>query len=261
MATSRKNIRTEIGELEHITLMLTTNAAGSVVLPYFLFPAEVLSSAPLSTVDDEEVISSAKNNAYMDQQLFQEWLIHFINFVKKRDPNGPHLLILDGHNSRIDVDTLVTAAVHGIFILCLPSHLTHLLQPNDANFNWKFKDLLGKSICTLITTGKRLTYPLLSRFIYDVLKKVELEVSVRASFRKTGVFPFDDSRVLKLLESEKPTNPLSKRAQGVFAVIQDCMEEREIATKFLSEVEKRALSTTSRKRFFSSKSAQILTNA
>jgi hypothetical protein len=56
------------------------------------------------------------------------------------------LLLLDGHGSRLNVSTLLTAVSQKVHILCLPSHLTHILQPNDATLNRTFKDLLQSYI-------------------------------------------------------------------------------------------------------------------
>jgi len=100
--------------------MLLTNAKGEQGMKYILYPGSVANMDPTSALspdDRTDLVTSSKTDAYMDQNL----------------------LILDGHNSRLNVNTLVTAAMNNVEILCLPSHLTHLLQPNDANYNHRFK--------------------------------------------------------------------------------------------------------------------------
>jgi len=159
VATSRRQIRYEIGNIDHLTMMLLTNAKGEQGLKYILYPESVANSDPtsaLSPEDQTDLISSRKADAYMDQ----------------------HLLILDGHNSRLNVNTLVTAAMNNVEILCLPSHLTHLLQPNDAN--------------------------LLTIAILAALRQPSIPISIRASFKKVGVYPFDESRALSLCHLEEP---------------------------------------------------------
>lgn len=139
IATSRQQIRYEIGNIDHLTMMLLTNAKEEQGIKYILYPGSVANIDPtsaLSSDDRTDLVSSSKADAYMDHHLFQEWLFHTIDFFKKWNPNRPNLLILDGHNSRLNVNTLVTAAMNNVEILCLPSYLTHLLQPNDANYNY-----------------------------------------------------------------------------------------------------------------------------
>ena len=45
---------------------------------------------------------------------------------------GYHLLILDGHNSHCMYGFCKFAVDHNIIIICLPSHMTHALQPCDV---------------------------------------------------------------------------------------------------------------------------------
>jgi hypothetical protein len=51
------------------------------------------------------------------------------------------LLILDGHNSHCTYRFCTFADKHRIIIICLPSHTTHGLQPNDVGV---FGPLAGK---------------------------------------------------------------------------------------------------------------------
>ena len=168
VATSRQNIRIEIGNVDHLTLLLTTNAHGECLTPYFLFPAGV-STVPTSIIEGEDPLISSKGEVYMDQELFKQWLSYFIDAAHQQNPGCHNLLLLDGHNSRLDENTIASAAVQGIHILCLPSHLTHLLQPNDANFNAIFKKHLRDFIEELLTTSQQLTNGILS---YLVMKAV-----------------------------------------------------------------------------------------
>ena len=62
IATSRQNIHVELGDVGHLTLMLTTSASGTTGPPYFLFP-EGVNSIPTSTIDDEDVVVYTKADA------------------------------------------------------------------------------------------------------------------------------------------------------------------------------------------------------
>ena len=70
----------------------------------------------------------------------------------------PVLIIEDGHSSHVSLEVIKLARENDIYLLCLPSHCTHILQPLDvgffkslkANFNKVCKDFLfahpGQSI-------------------------------------------------------------------------------------------------------------------
>lgn len=240
--------------------MLTTSASGVTGPPYFLFP-EGVNSTPTSTIDDEDVVLSTKADAYMDQDLFQKWLSVFTDFAHRRNPGRPNLLILDGHNSRLMEDSLASAAVNSIHILCLPSHLTHLLQPNDANYNFVFKSMLRDKIEKFATTSHQLSYGALSFLAWESLKEKRMSASICSSFGKCGVYPFDDSKALSLLEEEKPSEPLSSVAGEVLHFVKEVQREREVLSAKFKELEEKEVVFKGKKRFFSSSYSQVLTTS
>ena len=260
IATSRKNIRIEIGELEHLTLLLTTNASGECLTPYFLFPAGI-STVPTSTIEGEDPLISTKGDAYMDQELFKQFLSYFIDIAHARNPGRPNLLILDGHNSRLDENTLTSAAVQGIHILCLPSHLTHLLQPNDANFNFLVKKCLKDEIEQFLATQQTLSYGILSHLVLKAACHESIAESIRSSYRKCGVYPYDDGRLLQLLEEENPSKPLSSEAIEVLEHVRSLEKERKEAKERFTKVKESEVKLVGKKRFFKSTYAQVLTTS
>ena len=259
IATSCQNVRVEIGDVGHMTLMLTTNACGAIAMPYFLFPADA-GSIPTSTIEGDDVLVSTKAEAYMDQDLFQKWLSIFTDHVHRVNPNRHNLLILDGHNSRLLEDSLVSAAVNGIHILCLPSHLTHLLQPNDANFNFLFKKVLREKIEVFARTSRPLSFGMLAHLAMEALRDQGMSNSIRSSFRKCGVYPFDDSKAISLLAEEKAEKPFSPIAGKVLRFVREVQKEREELIEKIKEIEEKE-EVFQGKRFFSSTYSQVLTSS
>ena len=52
----------------------------------------------------------------MDEERFQVWMLRFIDFIKRKKKESEEddytLLIVDGHNSRLNSDTIFTAAIN-----------------------------------------------------------------------------------------------------------------------------------------------------
>jgi hypothetical protein len=70
-------------------------------------------------------------SGYMKWEQFSQFLDHFIA-VK---PSDPAILILDGHGSHCsDPPTLEKTIANNVFLLRLPPHSTHKLQPLDVAF-------------------------------------------------------------------------------------------------------------------------------
>ena len=95
--------------------------------------------------------------AYMTRELFLLWSFNFINWVSNfRQKLAPEirykkaLLVLDGHVSRECPLALYWMAQHGIHVLVLPSHVTHVLQLFDvaltAPMKNKFSHVFRKTV-------------------------------------------------------------------------------------------------------------------
>ena len=79
-----------------------------------------------------------------------------LTVVEKRQVSGqrfPVLVIVDGHSSRVNPDMLMNCLYKDVIMLNLPSHLTHILQPNDS----------GVNRMTKLSTSWRLQYKSMTR--------------------------------------------------------------------------------------------------
>ena len=78
----------------------------------------------------------------MTTSLFSAWLDHFISALKKQNSifvSSPYLLILDGHSSYVTLDVVERARVVGLYLLTLPLHYSHTMQPLDVAVFKPFK--------------------------------------------------------------------------------------------------------------------------
>ena len=201
-ATVRKNL---VGE-GHLTVLVCANAAGSLLKPFFIFPGEDMSCLPAGEL--ENCYLAFNNSAYMDEELFKQWLSRMIaETIESRTTDDgklhPALLLLDGHSSHLNSTTLMTAACHNIDVLCLPSHTMHLLQPNDCALNKTLKDNMQANLSSLLELHEKITLAELAHLFSEAMKYENIPRSVIQSFRHTGVFPHDPLQMSKVLVKEK----------------------------------------------------------
>ena len=85
-------------------------------------------------------------------------------FVQMIPPLRPVLLVLDGHGSHITIDVIEYARSNEVYLLCLPSHTSHILQPLDVGVsNHFFQGMLsvygGREdiLAALVSRGLRCT--------------------------------------------------------------------------------------------------------
>lgn len=261
--TSRAVIRRNLVGDGHLTVLFTTNADGQIFKPFFIFPGTDLSCIPSGSFQND-VYTSFNTSAYMDEEQFQQWLSCFINEIaSERLQNGilkPILLIVDGHSSRLNPTTVLTAACHNIILLCLPSHMTHLLQPNDCFFNKTVKDNLQHRIVQLVEVREEITRGELAAMVSESILEKNISPSIVQSFKHTGICPFDSLRMTEMLGRES-VQPFPDEDQSLIDIVVNLTQE-ELSKKehLCAQKRKREEATPSvRNCRFSTKKARVLT--
>ena len=78
-------------------------------------------------------------------------------FIDNLPPVRPGLLIEDGHSSHISISVIEKAWECNNYILCLPAHTIHLLQPLDVDVFKSFKENFRKACHYLCKGGRVVT--------------------------------------------------------------------------------------------------------
>jgi hypothetical protein len=99
---------------------------------------------------------------------------------------------------------LLEALCNDIHVLCLPSHLTHLLQPNDSGYNKAIKDNLTKLLCEDIQNEVRITRTTIANIVLDSIHASNIKRAICASFAHCGIFPFNPNKQYDMIQSELP---------------------------------------------------------
>lgn len=232
VVTSVKAARRERVSVGHTTLTLSTNAVGDVGDALFIHEGSHLSAVPSATIKtDFTVFTEYNESAYMTRDLFERFLHRFADGLqsKQRMEAGvrPILILLDGHNSRLNFNLLMSLAVRNVYLLELPSHLTHLLQPNDSGVNKVLKDELRDQHSRMVSAGLVENRTDITCFVLEALSQKRMKRAIINSWRHCGCWPVDASRVETLLKNErhadKYVNSLEMKAvvEALDKVLQD----------------------------------------
>ncbi|XP_039302962.1 jerky protein homolog-like isoform X1 [Solenopsis invicta] len=180
---------------ETITIVTCCNAEGSFLPPYCIFKGIRKQETWDMNMPPGSVIKMRKESAYINEDLFMDWLEN--HFIPRKSP-GQCLLILDGHGSQTNSPDMLQMAVdNDVHILCLPSHTTHYLQPLDRAFFKPLKTYFRDAACewgNANPTKKigRIHFGLLLTKAWSQAATIQTGIS---GFRATGIYPFCPSAI------------------------------------------------------------------
>jgi hypothetical protein len=149
------------------------------------------------------------DTGYTNDELALDWLQHFIMFNHLWQVGAWRLLLFDGHGSHMTREFVEMWDENNIVLFYLPPHTTHFLQPLDVGCFQPLKHYHAKvlqgSIRAFSSDFNKIDFmPAIS----DIRKKTFTESTIKSSFKRTGIVPFNPEVVLgPLRERVRPVTP------------------------------------------------------
>lgn len=182
-------------EVQHLTLVPTVFANGSHARTLIIYPMRRLPRELTLEIlaDDEDFVVAGQGGGWITKEIFEAYCLRIIipafeEARKKAPPNKQRgLLILDGHSSRWNPKLMRAFQDHGIDVIVLLSHTSHVTQPLDAVVFGTFKHELARSVRRALNEARRL------KKTPDGLKPYQDEVAViDRALQDLEVDPIDD---------------------------------------------------------------------
>jgi hypothetical protein len=125
------------GNRENITLMATICADGSRIPPGLIYQSEagLIQDIWLNDFDENGEIAYfiVTQKGWINENVGLYWLEHIFNrHTKAKAGNHRRLLIVNGHNSHVNMRFINYYDQNRILLTILPPHSTHRLQPLDV---------------------------------------------------------------------------------------------------------------------------------
>ena len=197
------------GSREHVTALPCFNACGQWMPPYFLFPGKRIPVTynPLEGGVEGSVFSMTESG-YMDTSTFYMWFAN--HFIPNLPPARPVVLLVDGHDSHLNLELFQLAEKNGIYLYSLLQNATHLVQPADVGLFGPMKKSWYKAV--RLFAQRNPNTDINKKNFCSVFKATWEEVmspSVLVSaFRKSGIYPLDRKQISneRLLCSEQSSS-------------------------------------------------------
>ena len=157
------------------------------------FPDEILSEL-------RDWSFAVSENGWTSNGHAFEWLTKvFIPRTKPQDPQQHRLLILDGHGSHVKDNFMFECFKHDIYLLYLPAHTSHILQPLDLGIFSPLKASYRKWAQKLFVQTD--TSAIGKSGFLHCLQKARCETltghHVKAGWRATGLWPLNPRKPLR----------------------------------------------------------------
>lgn len=177
------------GSKSQITVLGCCSATGQALPPFIIFQGKQL-NYQWTRGEIPGTRYGVSESGWTDRDLFRGWLME--HFLTHAVAGRPLLLLVDGHSSHYDPDTIRFAKEHNVIIFCLPPHTTHEAQPLDISFfgplktNWR--EVCHKFLQS--NPGKAVTkYNFVELFAKAWLKTCS-PGTICSGFRRAGIVPF-----------------------------------------------------------------------
>jgi transposase len=128
---------------EWITLIEAVSGAGEFIPPFVILTGEIHLGSWYQTKIPEDYILGVTKNGFSNSKIAMDWIKHWDKYTHI---GRSRMLIIDGHDSHISVEFINYCFDHDIWLLCLPPHTTHLLQPLDVGCFQPLKHWLGLAV-------------------------------------------------------------------------------------------------------------------
>ena len=123
------------------------------------------------------------------------------------------MLLVDGHTSHITTQAIQFCIDQKIILLCLPAHLTHIIQPLDVGIFAPLAHAYKKGVRT---SGELVAIHHIDKVdfieIYQRARRIAItQQNIEKAWAKTGLFPFNPQLIL----SKYPPIELTEQVQAL----------------------------------------------
>ena len=197
------------GGKSHITVLACCSASGNAIPPLVIFEGKIFKEE-LAAGEIPGTMYALSKSGWIDSEIFDLWFTdHFLPHA----PGGrPILLLLDGHSSHYNPETINRAAEEKIIIFCLPPHTSHRTQPLDKGCFSPLKSCWREECHTYLRNnpGKIITrFQFSTIFARAWMRSMSMK-NITSGFKTTGIYPFNPRALQPEVEKVSPLfNPAS----------------------------------------------------
>jgi len=195
----------------------------AMIFPRVVFKQHMLNGCYPGT------LGLATKSGWMTSDLFLEVMKHFVKHTASSKEN-PSLLLLDNHESHLNIASLDYAKKHGVTLLTFPPHTTHKLQVLDVVLMGPFKTYYNSAVTTWMRLNPGIPFSIynVASCVNEAYARAMTPQNIISGFRKTGIFPynpevFTDEDYLLSSVTDRP-NPTDQESEPTEQALPETQE-------------------------------------
>jgi len=168
------------------------SATGKALTPLVIFKSATIQEPWFARDFGEPWAFTNSENGWTSNDIALEWLEKiFLDETEPKDPSESRLLIVDGHGSHATDEFMYNCFRENIFMIFLPPHSSHVLQPLDLGVFSALKRAYRKFLGNLVMMTDSAPVGKLNFLrCYSRARSEALSVqNIKAGFRGTSIFP------------------------------------------------------------------------
>jgi len=203
---SKRTYVKEPGTTDWVSILECASAEGRSIKPLVIFKGAGLHSTWFPVDNAPDWHYTVSENGWTSNDIGLQWLeTKFLPESTPDDPSDWRLLICDGHGSHATIDFMWMAKTNRIFVIYLPPHTSHLLQPLDLSFFGPLKQNYRRELDRLSALSDAAPVKR-DRFLtlYAESRGRVTADYITIGFRTAGIHPYNPRKVLD--SSQLPCN-------------------------------------------------------
>lgn len=175
----------------NVTLTMAVSAAGEKIPPFLIYPRVHMQDKYVmhGSADAKGV---ANGSGWQTADTFVQFLHHFKQYAIKAGTEST-LLILDNHESHMNIAGLDFCKENNIDVLTLPPHTSHKLQPLDKGVFGPLKTYYENACKAWMFNHPNIPINIenIAELVAEPILKGASSMNIISGFRATGIWPFN----------------------------------------------------------------------
>ena len=213
------------------TFVECISATGNALTPAIIFKGTYVQKQWFAKDFEHPWHFACSENGWTSNAIALEWLEKvFLPQTQPEDPSDMRLLIVNGHGSHTTDEFMWECYRNNVYLLFLPAHTSHVLQPLDLAIFSVLKTIYRRHINLLASQTDSAPVGKLNFLrCYAKAHQEALNINnIKAGFRASGIWPTNRHKELKSSQVVVPTRPKTPPQPPELAGIQTPRKGMEI---------------------------------